>query len=629
MPVLHLRVLGSFRAELASGVPLVIATRKAQALLAFLALGQGRPHTRQSLATLLWGETAEKQAQQSFRQALARLRRGIDAGAAAAFVVEGPTVALDPAAVEADAVTLERLVRAGTPEALERACELYRGDLLEGFDFGEPAFDDWLVVERQRVRELAIQALSTLLAHRVTAGAVDAAIDTAARLLAIDPLQESAHRALMRLLVAQGRRGAALRQYQRCVEILRRELRTDPDAETQALYRQIVQEPAAPPAGPETASHLASPPLVSGASLIGRAREMAILGESRERVWRGQSAATVILGEAGVGKSRLMDACAADWRRAGGRVLSGQFYETQQMLPLQGWVDVLHGARLTDDAGLMASFIAEQGGELERLLPALRRGRRRRAGRPDDHMRLFQTVTDLLARIASSQPLLLILDDLQWADTMSLSLLSFVVHRWHGGPLLILGAARDEDLADLSALRVVLDELKRARSLVSLPLLPLDRRETDDLVSAFAGPGVDGANLAALADDVWHVSEGNPFVIVETMRAWEPRRGSCGRPLPRAVRHMVLTRFERLSSGVRDVTATAAVVGREFSFELLRRAAGGDRHDTIASSRSRRGTSGWGGCWRAGSPARRCPKTSIARRFRWTCRGLPWAIRTA
>src|SRR5439155_11410593 len=154
------------------------------------------------------------------------------------------------------------------PAALERIAELYRGELLDGLVLDEAAFEAWLMTERERMRELAIDGLTKLLAHHQGAqGSAERAIQTAVRLLALDPCQEVVHRAVMRLYARQGRHAAALRQYQVCVTALRRELNAEPDAETKRLYRDILQRqapatPSAPsPEAGETAREVAPPAL--------------------------------------------------------------------------------------------------------------------------------------------------------------------------------------------------------------------------------------------------------------------------------------------------------------------------------------------------------------------------------
>ncbi len=242
MARLHVALLGGFRVQPASGEPLVLPLKKAQGLLAFLALRPGQGHSREKLATLFWGDRPEGEARHSLRQALLALRKVLPDGRAAPLLVQGETISLNAAAVDVDAAVFEGLAAEGTSRSLERAASLYRGDLLEGFVLDEEPFEDWLRVERERLRELAIQALGRLLAHQIGVGGVEAAIQTAGRLLALDPIQEEVHRVLMRLYVRQGRRGAACRQYQVCLEGLRRELGVEPEAETTRLYERLLPQ---------------------------------------------------------------------------------------------------------------------------------------------------------------------------------------------------------------------------------------------------------------------------------------------------------------------------------------------------------------------------------------------------
>src|SRR5262249_11202935 len=154
------------------------------------------------------------------------LRQALPATEPPILLVDGPTVALSPAVVDVDVATFERCMAEGTPQALEEAAALYTGDLLSGFSVSEPMFEEWLVAERERLRESALEALARLLAHQEKTSVAERGIQTAVHLLALDPLQEAVHRALMRLYARQGRRSAALRQYQSCVVALQRELGT-------------------------------------------------------------------------------------------------------------------------------------------------------------------------------------------------------------------------------------------------------------------------------------------------------------------------------------------------------------------------------------------------------------------
>src|SRR6266478_6867124 len=171
------------------------------------------------------------------------------------------SVALDPAVVDVDVARFEQLVADGRPEALEQIAGLYRGDLLAGLALAERPFEEWLTSERERLHELAIQALGRLLTHQQAAGAAEPAVQTGLRLLALDPLQEPVHRAVMRLYARLGRREAALRQYQLCVDALKRELSTQPEAETTQLYQQILKTRPVHPHRAEASSPASGDPV--------------------------------------------------------------------------------------------------------------------------------------------------------------------------------------------------------------------------------------------------------------------------------------------------------------------------------------------------------------------------------
>jgi DNA-binding SARP family transcriptional activator len=217
-----LKLLGGFEVQRDSGESVDVPGRKAQALLAFLALPPGVAHPRDKLAALLWPEIESAHARANLRLNLFTLRRAL--AFADPLRLDGDTVALDPDAVDVDAVALQRAVTAENPDAIAAALADYRGDLLAGLRTQEASFEEWLLVERERLREHAMDGWTRLLAHQRAAGDASAAAQTALRLLAMDPLQEPVHRALMRLYAALGRRGDALRQYQSCVSALKDEL---------------------------------------------------------------------------------------------------------------------------------------------------------------------------------------------------------------------------------------------------------------------------------------------------------------------------------------------------------------------------------------------------------------------
>ncbi len=583
---LQLTLLGGFQARQGPGAPLSLPTRKAQALLAYLALPLGQAHPRDKLAALLWGEMGEEQARGNLRQALFVLRKALPAGA---LVGEGERIGLNAEAVEVDAAVFERRVAEGTPGALAAAAALYRGELLAGLAVKEAAFEEWLLGERERLRELALEGLAKLLAHQRTAGATEAAIQTGLRLLTLDPLQEPVHRTLMRLYGAAGRRGAALRQYQQCVGVLQRELGVEPEPETRQLYQEILRQPPSRPSTIELPPPLPAAPALGAAPgvradaplvetpLIGRVPEVARLVAALDEAWGGRGRLVAILGEAGIGKSRLIAELAIETAHRGGRVLLGRSYESDQILPFGPWVNALRAGGVPHDAEALRGLGPVWRTELGRLLPELTGPEVPSGAGAADYRQLFESVGELVGHLAARQPLLLVLEDLHWADETSLRLLAFLARRIRAWPVLVVATAREEELADAPILRRTLEDLAREQHLESLSLSPLSRADTLTLVGALVPMGTEAATMARVGEPVWAASEGNPFMVVETMRAL--RDGARADPatkltLPPHVRDVIAQRLERVSEVSQRLLAVAAVIGREFEFPLLERAAG-------------------------------------------------------
>jgi DNA-binding SARP family transcriptional activator len=235
MADLDVRLFAGFEVVQASGRACKFPTRKSRALLAVLSRHPGKRHGREALAALLWPESAEAQARANLRQTLKQLRLALGDLRDAVIVADGDTLALQPGAVEVDVARFEARHAEGTPEALEEAVQLYRGEFLEGFSLREAPFSDWVAIERVHLRERALDALGKLSAHLADVGETEQAVHLVLRLIGLDPLLEPGHRLLMQLYSTQGRRGAAIEQYRRCRDILRRELGTRPEPETEHL----------------------------------------------------------------------------------------------------------------------------------------------------------------------------------------------------------------------------------------------------------------------------------------------------------------------------------------------------------------------------------------------------------
>lgn len=230
---LKLRLFGGFELRSTQGADTAPLGRKVRALLAYLALSPDVAWPRETLMALLWSDRGKEQARASLRQALTELRHAL--GEPSPLHTGQDAVSLRSAGIAVDAAEFACLAKLGE---WEQAAALYRGPLLDGHGVHDAAFEDWILVERTRLHDLAVDVLERL----ATSQFGEAAIATAQHLLRLDPAREATHRLLMRQYAAAGQRAQALRQYERCRELLHRELQAKPDAETERLHRKIQTE---------------------------------------------------------------------------------------------------------------------------------------------------------------------------------------------------------------------------------------------------------------------------------------------------------------------------------------------------------------------------------------------------
>jgi predicted ATPase/DNA-binding SARP family transcriptional activator len=245
-PYLHLRLLGPFGARLHDGRIIPFKLKRARLLLAWLALRRGQSGSREEIGALLWSERSEAQAHQSLRQTLAVIRVALDDMADDILAIDRETVAFAPGAVLSDVAFLLQCGPDSPVTDLERAVRDYGGEFLEGISIHDPLAQDWLQGRRAELRAIATKRFEWLLNAYAQAGRHAEAEPIAARLIEIDPLAEEGHRALIRALLAGGKRALAVRQYQRCRDILMRELSVEPSAETKALMRVAAPDELGP-----------------------------------------------------------------------------------------------------------------------------------------------------------------------------------------------------------------------------------------------------------------------------------------------------------------------------------------------------------------------------------------------
>ncbi|MEZ5669278.1 MAG: BTAD domain-containing putative transcriptional regulator [Alphaproteobacteria bacterium] len=237
MRELALSLLGEFEIRDGAGQIIPLVGRKNRALLAILALAPGASVSRARAARLLWSDRADEQARSSLRQALTTLRKELKAAGAATIFADDARVGLDPERIDVDALAFRRLAVSSAPDDLRAAAALYRGVLLSDIEIGDVAFEEWLQLERSRFSDMAVEALEKLWAQE--RGAVR--LDIAKRLVALDPLRESAHCKLIQTYAEAGERALALLQFEICRATLKTEFGIEPNQETTALRDGLIE----------------------------------------------------------------------------------------------------------------------------------------------------------------------------------------------------------------------------------------------------------------------------------------------------------------------------------------------------------------------------------------------------
>ena len=362
---LRLSLLGGFRLDDRNGATLLLNLRKAEALLAYLAVSPGQTAARETLAALLWGGFAQPRARQSLRQVLLALGRTLNAGRPPVLRVDSQTVALEPGALLVDVQELTRLAAEGSAPSLAAAAVLYRGEFLAGLRVDAPEFEDWLSAMRDRLRDLVTKVLIDLLGRQEEEDQVGAATATARQVLALDPFREDVHRRLMRLYLRHGMRSSALLQYRECREALARELDIAPDEETTRLYRRILDQ-ADEPAGDDGRPQ---------ARMAARGEQPAVDAGERLRAEVLESHYRALadrLGEAGRGEQALealLQAARLEMNRGSPRAARRLLAQAAAILEASD--GRAEGTRLDLDLHLARAAAAEALGDLEDARNAL------------------------------------------------------------------------------------------------------------------------------------------------------------------------------------------------------------------------------------------------------------------
>ena len=580
-PTLHIQLLGDFRLVYGDELVTDIDTPRPQSLLAYLLLHRSAPQSRHRLAFLFWPDSPESQALTNLRNLLYRLRHSLPDADRFLHVDrktlqwrEASPYELDVARFE-DALARAERARAQSQDnggegpgdetvtaALQEAVGLYRGNLLPS------CYDDWIDAERERLRQAFERALTELMQLLEDQRDYQAAIKVGQRLIRHDPLREVSYRRLMRLRALVGDRAGALRTYHQCATILERELDVKPSRATREVYEQLmtVDETSMPPRTVRERAGAVS-------TLVGRHQAWRELREAWQEATAGRPQVVMISGEAGIGKTRLAEELAQWASRQGIAVATARCYASEGELayaPIAAWLRALQlppldHVWLSEIARILPELLAEQP-DLSPPGPLAEPWQRRR---------FFEALAR--AVLGSDQPLLLLLDGLQWCSHGTLEWLHYLVRFDSDARLLVVGTYRPEEVGDDHALASMLHQLRHDDQLVEIDLAPLSRAAT----------GILAANVAErdlpqkLVDCLYVETEGNPLFIVETVRAGLPDevRGSPSegfvclpRPLPSRMRDALAARLDQLSPLARSLAELAATVGRSFTFDVLARA---------------------------------------------------------
>lgn len=567
---------------------------KAQALLYYLAV-TGRPHSRESLAALFWGEMPDSNARANLRVTLCNLRQlfpnHLLAGRDTLAFNRAAPYWLDVEVFQAALGQLEPSPGATAETLVREAVALYCGEFLEGFSVdGAPEFEAWALLQREQLRQAALQALHALTIYATEQGAYKRGIAYAMQLLALDPWREEAHRQLMLLLAFSEQRGAALAQYETCRRILAAELGIEPLEETTQLYERIRAADLGAPA--------AEAPQLLPLPFAGRGDEHAWLLHEWKSAHTSAKAIALIEGEAGIGKTRLAEEMLQHARSESAIVLQARCYEFCDGVPYQPIADLLQQALPIAVASLHA--LPEVWlSELARLLPELHETAARErelpaAGDETARWRLFEAVTRLVQAIGDSaqrqgRALIFFLDDLHWCDRPTVDLLRYLIYHLHGSHVWILGAYRPEELASSHPLRMLRHMLGREDRLSLLQLGPLPDAAIEAIACACAGAS--RRQALQLATYLSRHAGGNPFFLsqlVDTLaahglvrrveRGWElagdwavelaagPDRGL---DVPCGVQAMILERFERLQPAAQRILQIASLATPRLDAELI------------------------------------------------------------
>jgi DNA-binding SARP family transcriptional activator len=591
VPQLRLELLGGFGAERA-GVDRPVGgwqRRTAKTLTKLLATHPSHRLHREQVLEILWPDAEFESALNSLGKALHAARRALEPEllpreSSAYLPLTDSMVALDTKRVWIDADHFERLadgaLRRGDVASYECALAAYGGELLP-----EDRYEDWCAERREHLAALHIRLLLALAEAHEGRGAHSASAARLREVLQHDPTREDAHRRLMALYASLGARDQAMRQFQTCEGVLKRELDLAPEQSTVELYREIQEDRIPrriptpdPDSGRVDPIHL--PTTEQRVPPVGRDSILRQLGEELTRADEGQGRMIVLTGEAGVGKTRLIEELASEAPRRGAAVLWGGSGAHANHLAYGPFAVALEGY-VASRPDAERDDLAQRFPQLVHLVPSLGIGNEIQpfAALPGDDMYLAPAIVRLLTDLARVQPVLLVLGDLHDLHPSSLDLLEYLAQLATHRRWLIVGTRREDGLEGGAELSRMIDTTEREGLCLQVELQPLDRADCAQLVRALLHGGrVDDA----FVDHVYARSLGNPLFVEELLDEMRARgelfltKGSWraaaapGVLVPARVRALVALRMAPMEESVRRVLTLAAANGMEISLSDLR-----------------------------------------------------------
>ena len=598
-------------------VPLVgFLSDKVRALLIYLAVEQKRPLRRETLAALLWPEQPESKARANLRRALANLRQVIDDKNGRYLHITRQTLQFNAASDSfVDAVQFQQLLNDSEPTLaqMEKAVVLVNGRFLSGFSINDSiAFEEWALLKREEIQRQFLHSLNRLTAYYESHHQPQTAVHYAWRQVNTEPWYEPGQRQLLRLLSLTQQRAAALAHYEQFEKELWTELAIEPEPATRHLYEEIRDEheetavPSQPPA------FLAEPRTIAAAPFVARARELAQLDDYWQTAVAGQGQVVFVTGEAGSGKTLLLQQFA-------------QQVQSQSLtaVPLFGecQAHIGQGSPYLPFRTLLARAVGDiepqwQSGYLNREQVQRLWGLRQTAvsllqevapdllvvlvdpavlpegvggtavTQPPAQAVLFQQLTHFLQKFSQHGPLLLLLDDLQWADSGSIDLLFHLRRQITGYPIFIVGTYRPEEVIENQPetgqrhpLAQVVHELTRDFGDIEVALNQADGR-------AFVDAWLDREPNQldeTFRQTLYQQTRGHALFTVELVAAlqeqgdlfrneagyWQVREAVSWAQMPAKAEAIIAERVGRLPHDLRYLLTTASIQGETFVAEVV------------------------------------------------------------